>query len=152
MLLFNWQHYIDPCNRRSFESFSFHTTTKLEDHVPWNIFQTCDSFTENLIQMWEPQLWRCWSHSEYEVLVFLSRLCIRPDATHLRPHASHNPAPVYRGQNRSPSCKQADKDNLIDVGAAHWWKETSLTQPCLRYPCYRIRLTTTKILCKGLKA
>lgn len=27
---------------------SFHTTTKLEDHVPWNISQTCDSFTENL--------------------------------------------------------------------------------------------------------
>lgn len=29
-------------------AFSFYTTTKLEDHVPWNIFQTCDSFTENL--------------------------------------------------------------------------------------------------------
>lgn len=98
----------------------FYTLAKLEDHVSWNISQTCDSFTEKKIsiQMCEPQLWRRRSHSEYEVLVFLFRLCIRPDATHLRPHASHDPAPVYRGQNPSPSCKQADKDNLIDVGAA----------------------------------
>lgn len=85
--------------------------------------------------MWEPQLWRRWSHSEYEVLVFLSRLCIRPDATHLRPHASYDPAPIYRGQNLSPSCKQADKDNLIDVGAAHWWKRdvSDTTLPSLPF-------------------
>lgn len=30
----------------------FHTT-KLEDHVPWNISQTCESFTENL----HPNVW-----------------------------------------------------------------------------------------------
>lgn len=97
------------------------------------------------IQMCEPQLCRCWSHTEYEVLVFLFRLCIRPDATHLRPHASHDPAPVYRGQNLSPSCKQADKDNLLDVGAARLLKKRHLTQGDLHYPWYRIRLTTTGI-------
>lgn len=103
-----------------FKFSSFHFTPKLN----WKTMShgiSLKPVTHSLkisIQMCEPQLWRCWSHSEYEVLVFLFRLCIRPDATHLRPHASHDPAPVYRGQNPSPSCKQADKDNLIDVGAA----------------------------------
>ena len=46
--LCGWQPNADACNRLSFDCFHFHTTTKLEDHVPWNISQTCDSFTENL--------------------------------------------------------------------------------------------------------
>lgn len=111
-----------------FFKFSFHFTPKLN----WKTMShgiSLKPVTHSLkisIQTCEPQLWRCRSHSEYEVLVFLFRLCIRPDATHLRPHASHDPAPVYRGQNLSPSCKQADKDNLIDVGAAQWKKRRHL--------------------------
>lgn len=34
--------------------------------------------------------------------------------------------PYTQGRNQSPSCKQADKDNLIDVGAAHWLKKRHL--------------------------